>query len=370
MARRKRISPATLARAHAFQAPGDPLPERSERSDRAAAPIAQTAGEAAEAAAAEIARLRSAAADGEAARANLAAAEEDGRLVIAVPLEAVETGYLPRDRMAMVDEDDAFRSLKESLAASGQRVPVDLVALRDGRYGLIAGWRRIQALAALHWETGEDRFATVRALVRPETGQAEAFRAMVDENELRADLSHYERGRICALAAESGAFDTAEAAVDGLFGAAPAPRRSKIRSFLTVHRELGDLLAYPEHLPERLGLALARALKWGGTEVLRAELSGKAARWSRPEDEHAALKTALDLAAGQAPPGYGGMRSASPQPAGPAAAEPVQAADLPGGQRLERWQIDGRTEFRLSGPALPEPVLAEAFAVLVDRLGD
>lgn len=364
MARRKRLSPASLTRAHAFQAALEPLPERV---DRAAAPIAQTAGEAAEAAAAEIARLRSAAADGDAARAALAEAEAAGRMVVAVPLEAVETGYLPRDRMVMVDEDEAFRSLKESLRQSGQRVPVDLVALRDGRYGLIAGWRRIQALAALHWETGEDRFATVAALVRTETPRADAFRAMVDENELRADLSHYERGRICALAAESGAFETPEAAVDGLFATAPAPRRSKIRSFLAVHRALGDLLAYPEHIPERLGLALARALKWGGAEAMRAELSGKAAGWSRPEDEQAALKAALDVAAGQAPPGY---RGTAPQPAGQPgeAPGPARAVELPGGRRLELWHGREQTEFHLSGPALPEAALLEAFAALAERL--
>ena len=302
-----------------------------------------------------------------------------------VPLEAIETGFLARDRMPNPDEDDAFRALKASLTASGQRVPVDLVALAEGqggepRYGLIAGWRRVQALAQLHWETSEPRFARVRALVRPEsdrlaTDRAAAFRAMVEENEIRADLSHYERGRICVLARKAGAFATDEEAVMGLFGAVSAPRRSKIRSFLAVYEALGDLLAYPEHIPERLGLALAQALKWGREDELRMALEGQAVRWRGPADEQAALKAALAREALPETPalgavtgaatGRGSGRTGSRRTPDPARA---RSLDLPGGLRLEQRSFEGHTDLRLSGEGLDEATIAAAFEALAKAL--
>lgn len=51
---------------------------------------------------------------------------------------------------------------------------------------------------------------------------------MVEENEVRANLSHYERGRIAVLAAEQGHFTHVEEAVARLSGAASKAKRSKI----------------------------------------------------------------------------------------------------------------------------------------------
>ena len=105
-------------------------------------------------------------------------------------------------------------SLRESLRLHGQRTPIEvtpLVAEGHGAalpYGLISGWRRLQALKALHAATGEPRFATVQALVRrPETA-ADAYVTMVEENEIRLGLSHYERARVAALATARGVFPT------------------------------------------------------------------------------------------------------------------------------------------------------------------
>lgn len=369
MARRRRAL-AALGEGAPADAPQTTPPKTP--SPRTAAPIAFAAGEAAQAAADEMARLR-------ASSATLAAAEAEGRVLADVPLAAVETGFIARDRMPAADPDDAFRALKASLATSGQRVPVDLVDLGEGRYGLIAGWRRVQALKDLHWETGEARFATVRAMVRApirsETDalamdRAEAFRAMVEENEIRADLSHYERGRICALAAEAGAFADAEAALAALFSAVSAPKRSKIRSFLLVHEVLGDLLAFPEHIPERLGLDLAKALKWGRGDALRDALAGQAPKWRDAQDEQAALRAAL---AGKPAPteesptatGRGSGRTGSRRSADPMKAETFQLRD---GLTLERRSFAGHTDLRLSGPALDEEAIQVALKALATNL--
>jgi ParB family transcriptional regulator, chromosome partitioning protein len=153
--------------------------------------------------------------------------------------------------------------LMESLRARGQQAPVEVVDRGEGavpRYGLISGWRRLLALQALLRETGEDRFTRVLALVRRPEGGAEAYVAMVEENEIRAGLSFYERARIVMRAVEAGVYPTEKAALQGLFATASFAKRSKVKSFIGVVEALDGALAFPARIPERTGLALAKAL--------------------------------------------------------------------------------------------------------------
>lgn len=191
--------------------------------------------------------------------AELRAARDSGRMVIDLPLPVVEATHLQRDRMYMDPED--MTSLKASIRDRGQQVPIEVVALTGGRYGLVSGARRLAALTALQEETGDSRFAAVKALLRPFDAAPEAYLAMVEENEIRADLSFYERARLAHEAARLGVFDTPAAAVRMLFQHAPAPKRSKILSFVALHDALGSVLRFPEAIPEKLGLALVKALQ-------------------------------------------------------------------------------------------------------------
>ena len=95
-------------------------------------------------------------------------ARAEGRLLQAVPLEAIDLGYLVRDRL-LDPLNEEMDSLKQSLRARGQQTPVELVALEGAPgYGLISGLRRVTALRQLYEETGEARFATALArLIRP-----------------------------------------------------------------------------------------------------------------------------------------------------------------------------------------------------------
>jgi ParB family chromosome partitioning protein len=77
-------------------------------------------------------------------------------------------------------------------------------------------------------------------LRRPDTA-AEAYVAMVEENEIRVGLSYYERARVAARAAEAGVFEDASAAIDVLFSTASKAKRSKIRSFVRDLRGAGRL---------------------------------------------------------------------------------------------------------------------------------
>ena len=239
MAKRKRLDPTPL--------PGTPdaAPEvKSAPGSRP--PIAQVSGDSS-----------AAAALGEVTEA-FTRAREEGRLVQAIPLEAVRADHLMRDRIAV--DEGALEDLVASIRARGQQTPIEVVALEEG-YGLISGWRRLEALRRLHAETGAAEFATVLALLRRPAEASEAYQAMVEENEIRLGLSYYERARIAVRAAEAGVYPDRRAALRGLFAAASRARRSKIASFMVVHDALDGALRFPAAIPERLGLRLAKALE-------------------------------------------------------------------------------------------------------------
>ena len=209
-------------------------------------PIAQVAGETS-----ALAALREVSGTLDAARA-------DGRLLLRLPLEAVEADYLVRDRL--VADEEELGHLMASIAEHGQRSPVEVAELAPGRYGLISGWRRVTALARLARDDAQG-FGTVLAQLRRPDTAASAYVAMVEENEIRSGLSYYERARVTAKAVEADAFPNEKAALQQLFSAASRARRSKIGSFLAIYRHMDGVLRFPAALPERLGLALSRLLE-------------------------------------------------------------------------------------------------------------
>ncbi|MEJ6391593.1 ParB N-terminal domain-containing protein [Gymnodinialimonas ulvae] len=342
MAKRKRLSPMAL------QAEPN-LQDRDVSASGSArrAPIADMAGDAAASAAlAEVTQAM------ETARA-------EGRLILSLPLADVEAGHLLRDRLpataateSTLSEDSA--ALLESLRQRGQQVPIEVRDMGPDhlgpRYGLISGWRRLMALRELHAETGDEKFATVLAMLRQPDTAAEAYVAMVEENEIRVGLSYYERARVAARAAEAGVFDDASAAIDVLFAAASKAKRSKIRSFVRVYEGLEDWLAYPSAIPERLGLKLARALEAGARTEITDALSMAAP--ANPEEEMAALTRGAASVAGP-------KATSKTRPArGDAAPEVVP------GIRLKR----GRSGLTLSGPGV-DGALEEALAEWLRRRG-
>ncbi|HRK42135.1 MAG TPA: ParB N-terminal domain-containing protein [Gemmobacter sp.] len=236
MAKRKRLTP--------FGAPEvEDLPEIIAPSVRP--PIADMAGASAATAAMEE------------MAATLRSAREGGRLVLSLPLDQVEAGYLVRDRIASDPEEMA--ALVESLRARGQQTPIEVAQIGPDRYGLISGWRRLSALRQLAAEGAES--VSVLALLRKPDQASDAYIAMVEENEIRVGLSFYERARIAAKAVEAGVYPDDRSALRALFAAASRAKRSKIGSFLAVVRALDGTLRFPESIGERLGLQLAQALE-------------------------------------------------------------------------------------------------------------
>lgn len=311
MAKRKRLTPAEPDRAGAFI--NNPLPASATKAGlpigvpptRSRPPISQVAGDASAAAALEDMAQQ------------LHHARASGRLIQAIPTDQIDTDFLVRDRI--IQDDDEMQALMQSLQARGQQTPVELVELESGRYGLVSGWRRLKALQRLYAETNEVKFGSVLAILRQPSTAADAYLAMIEENEIRVGLSYYERARIAAKAVEQGVYPSEKAALLSLYATASRAKRSKIRSFLSVYHALDGVLRFAGAIPERLGLQLSKALEADRDLASRIEEQLAAVAPVNVEEEQSRL---MSLLSGEKPPAA--LSSAKPKK------ERVKQAQLPG----------------------------------------
>ena len=270
MAKRKRLAPAqSLERARDLDTA--PLETKS-MPGLSAPPIARVAGDAS-----TIAAL-------EELSETLRRARAEGRMITPIPLPQIDETYLVRDRITVDDDDMA--ALRSSLEARGQQTPIEVVELGDNRYGLISGWRRLQALRAL----GID---TANAIITAPREAPDAYVAMIEENEIRVGLSYFERARIVVKSVEAQVFDGHKNALQTLFSTASRAKRSKIKSFIPVVEALGSSLKFPADLGERFGLQLSKALLSDPYASRRMTSALAAKPVSTAQDEHDILDEAL-----------------------------------------------------------------------------
>lgn len=221
-------------------------------------------------------------------------AEAEGRIARRLPIDRVEATHLNRDRMVLDPEEMA--TLKASLEARGQQTPIEVLSLSSGRFGLISGLRRLRALR----EMGQTE---VLAFVRRPESAAASYVAMVEENEIRADLSFYERANIAVQAVGAGVYPDARVAVKALFAHVAPAKRSKILRFVLLREALGRNLLFPAAIPEKLGLALAAAIEADRGIATRIN---DTLRKTPPADavaERLVLERGLKGSAGKAPRG-------------------------------------------------------------------
>jgi len=329
MAKRKRLTPAQPGY---LDTEPPVLETKAFGLTRQRAPIAQVAGDASAAAALQDLV-------GEVKRAR-----DEGRMIQTLPVKEIRSDYLVRDRM--LNDDSDLRALMDSLTARGQQTPIEVCLMQDGQFGLISGWRRLSALRRLLAETGEDRFATVQAILRQPETAADAYIAMIEENEIRVGLSYYERARAAAKAVEQGVFETEKKALLELFSTASRAKRSKIRSFLTLYHAAEDHLRFAPSISERLGLALAKALSDdpARADVLRAGLSRAGA--TTAEQEIACLESIQrDIANNQ------GLNKAN------ASAKPQKDPDVTHPVQDVEMRVSGNS-VTLKGPLVTEAFCA------------
>jgi ParB family chromosome partitioning protein len=188
----------------------------------------------------------------------LATARLEGRLVAKLALGKIDAGHLMRDRVVVDTED--MDTLIASIRRRGQQTPIEVLETTAGYYGLISGWRRLAALHRLYEETGDAKFATVHALIRNPSSAQDAYVAMIEENEVRVGLSHFERAQIVVRTVQAGVYPGTRRALQTLFATASRAKRSKVKSFIPIVEALGDVLHYPAAISERMGLELSQKL--------------------------------------------------------------------------------------------------------------
>lgn len=237
---------------------------------RPTAPIAQVAAESAGMLDSRSAETRAQAARDAADAEALRSAQGRGLVMLELPIDQIDADALVRDRVVLDAEE--MKELQRSISQNGLRLPIEVFTRAGEGYGLLSGYRRLKAVRDLHAMTQAPAFATIKAVVRDPEAMGGAFAAMIEENEIRASLSHFERGRIAVIASQQGTFDSVESAVDVLFPMASKAKRSKIRSFALIFEELGDLLRFPDLIKEKDGLKLAAALRDGAETKLRDAL--------------------------------------------------------------------------------------------------
>lgn len=320
----------------------------------AAPPIAQVAAEAATLSGMAAVTDRAALAQDQGDAERWRTAQDDGLVAQKLPLDQIDPDYIRRDRLDI--DEEAMAELIDSLRMHGLRTPIE-VTKTDGGYGLISGYRRYEAFRRL--VVTDPRFAEIPAFVRDAGVGQGAYISMVEENELRANLSHYERGRIAVLAAGQGVFGSLEEAVNTLFAAASKAKRSKVRSFAMVHEALGDLLQFPTELTEKAGLQLASGLRDGAQARLRevldgANVSDAKAEWKLMER---ALKAVPDTPREK---GRGGR---------PQQVERISPRPLANGGAFSAEVAADEVRIRLEGRSLDRETVETLLQLLSDQIG-
>lgn len=211
--------------------------------------------------------------------------KREGLIVDRVPLDAIVTERLVRDRKP--GPDDELEELKGSIQDIGLSNPVRLELRSDGKYELVQGMRRLLAYRDLYAETGDVLFETIPAGIGSEEPQAQvSYRRMVDENLIRKDISFAEMATLARRYSEDPANECADVseAVGVLFKSASYVKRSYIRAFAELLVRLESDLQFPQEIPRNLGVDLKRKMDNDSdlaarvTAALRAEPGRDGAR--------------------------------------------------------------------------------------------
>ncbi|APX25851.1 MAG: chromosome partitioning protein ParB [Rhodobacteraceae bacterium] len=220
-------------------------------------------------------------------------AQDEGRVLVEIPLDAIRTDALPRDRLDLdaVAGSDEMEELKTSIRERGQKEPIEVFEVGGG-YQLKKGWRRLTALRQLHHETADPRFAHAVARVAEGAGsRIDLYIDMVEENVIREDLSFAEMAQVAITAAQEEDQNAGEL-VNRIYASLHKMKRSYIRSFVFLLEELGEALVFPKAVSRNLGVDVARRLQSApdAGQGLRADLAAVAS----PDEQAAVLRRFLD----------------------------------------------------------------------------
>ena len=148
-----------------------------------------------------------------------------------IPLTEIDAQALPRDRAHM--DPEALDELRLSILQEGLRHPIEVWRKSDGTgYGLISGHRRLTVFRQL------ERTA-IPAVLRTPASVPEALSAMVSENEIRAQISPWEKAMLVLTCCDEGLFQGEDAAIAALFPAISRQKRARLRNAVAVAHPTG-----------------------------------------------------------------------------------------------------------------------------------
>lgn len=201
-----------------------------------------------------------------------------------IPTDQILDDALLRDRSHL--PEDALQDLVFSISRDGLRQPIELFELAEPpegspdihRYGLISGLRRLSAIRRLAaWRANGD-FATIPAFIRTPATIPEAMAQMIAENEIRENLSPWERGLTIVTAVNRGLFDSIDQAIVALHPTALKQKRNRLRTLALVAEELEGHFSTPETLTQSQMERLSAALRGGLTALIRQILTENAGK--------------------------------------------------------------------------------------------
>ncbi|MCH2163566.1 MAG: ParB/RepB/Spo0J family partition protein [Marinovum sp.] len=292
-------------------------------------------------------------------------AKEQGLVITRIPLEQIHAEEVFRDRTVL--SRDELEELKNSILLNGLRLPIEVFQLPEPkgeyRYGLISGYRRLLAMREIITAYPVDDYQKIKAIIRPPKTSAQRFAAVIEENEVRASLCHYERGRFAAMTASNGVFNGVEDAVKQLFPFASKSKRSKIRSFALIFEELGDMLHHAEFLTEKQGLRIAAALREGAENPVRDALAQAVVTNAKDEWE-VIEEIVLQYEARDKDSSRGGRPPKAKKPGR------TKKIETSAGITLE-WHGDGQGRYTLNldGPGLDRDIMDSLMLQIQNWLG-
>jgi ParB family chromosome partitioning protein len=264
-----------------------------------------------------------------------------GRLIESLDPKAIRaTRFSNRHELSLLADDPKFVELRESIRAHGQDEPIRVRPLQGAapfQFEIVAGHRRHAACLALDAE-GAGGFPVLARVDRAAAQTRDLVLKMFRENEHRADLSPFEKGRMFQTWLDEGVFPT-----QGEIAAAVGLTDSSLGRYRTIGNLPDDVLAAfgdPREISARFAEPLAKALK-ANREAVVAE-AAKLAKM-RPLPGHERVLARLTAAAGDTDR-HGKPAAARPAPINLDGPLPVRlSADERGRVQIDLQQPDTET---------------------------
>ena len=187
-----------------------------------------------------------------------------------IPLSEILAEALMRDRTHL--DPEALEDLAASIHRDGLRQPIEVWQLStptdDHKYGLISGLRRLSAHQLLN-SRNPATHTTIAAFIRTPASIPDAMAQMIAENEIRENLSPWERGQTLAACVNQGLFPSIDQAIAALHPTALKQKRTRLRSLALVAEELDGCFTTPEQLTTSQMERLAAALRGGLSPLIQ-----------------------------------------------------------------------------------------------------